>query len=88
MPPSPIPTVEEIMEPLPNSGQKRHLNDFSLATDAFADMPHTARFRTSSPNPDSAMDAKVEEVNIGRDHHFLGPTAIPQRRKSLGTLPS
>ena len=88
MPPSPIPTVEEIMEPLPNSGEKRPLNDFSLATDAFADMPQTARFRTSSPNPDSAMDAEVQEVNVGSNHHFLRPTAIPHRRQSVGNLPS
>ena len=79
MPPSPIPTVEEIMEPYPKSGQKRNLNDFSLATDAFADMPHAARFRTSSPNPDSAMDAEVEEVTVGRDNHFLRPNAVPLR---------
>ena len=87
MPPSPIPTVEEMMEPLPKSGQKRNLNDFSLATDAFADMPHTARFRTSSPNPDSAMDAEVEEVTIGRNNHFLRPTTAPLQRQSVGNLP-
>ena len=88
MPPSPIPTIEETMEPLPNSGQKRALNDFSLGTDAFADMPHSARFRTSSPNPDSAMDAEVEEVNIGRTNNFLRPTSVPLRRQSVGHLPS
>ena len=87
MPPSPIPTVEEIMEPLPMSGQKRALNDFSLGTDAFADMPHSARFRTSSPNPDSAMDAEVEEVTVGRNNNFLRPTSIPLRRQSVGALP-
>ena len=60
-----LPTKDDMLKPAPQSGEKRNISDFSIATGTLAVIPpgKVPFPRTSSPNPPSAHQ-QVDEVAL------------------------
>ena len=61
---NPFPTREDVFKPLPKTGSKRNVNNFSVNTDVNLNIPAGQRIRSSSPSHDGEIhdDINVSEV--------------------------
>ena len=58
---NPFPTREDVFKPLPKTGSKRQVNDFSINTDVNVNSPAGQRIRSSSPYHEGLV---VEDINV------------------------
>ena len=77
----PFPTADDVMKPVPQTGVKRQINDFSINTDVLLLSPANNRFRSSSPNP-----ANDDVAEIVPDGNLLVMPPPSNRRRSLGAI--
>ena len=73
----PLPTKKDMLKPAPQTGEKRNISDFSIATGTLAVIPpgKVPFPRTSSPNPPSAQ-LRVDEV-------AMQPLTAPQQQHNV-----
>ena len=89
-----LPTFDDLMAPIPNPGEKRHLNNCSMLTEVFSNPPHKAVFRSSSPNPDAIveeiehMDASSQGAAAQLPPGAIPKTVLPGATTPGGPLPS